>query len=30
VGPIRDELARVAPGVELIDLGYLDGTRILL
>ena len=29
VRPIRDELARVAPGTELIDLGYLDGTRIL-
>jgi hypothetical protein len=29
VQPIRDELARVAPGTELIDLGYLDGTRIL-
>jgi L-ascorbate metabolism protein UlaG (beta-lactamase superfamily) len=29
VGPIRDELARVAPGAELVDLGYLDGTRIL-
>jgi hypothetical protein len=28
VGPIRDELARVAPGTELIDLGYLDGTQI--
>ena len=29
VGPIRDELARVARGTELIDLGYLDGTQIL-
>jgi hypothetical protein len=29
VAPIRDELARVAPGAELIELGYLDGTEIL-
>lgn len=29
VGPIRDELARVAPGAELVERGYLDGTRIL-
>jgi L-ascorbate metabolism protein UlaG (beta-lactamase superfamily) len=29
VGPIRDEVARAAPTTELIDLGYLDGTRIL-
>jgi L-ascorbate metabolism protein UlaG (beta-lactamase superfamily) len=29
VRPIRDELARAAPGTELIDLGYTDGTRIL-
>jgi hypothetical protein len=27
--PIRDELARVAPGCELLEPGYLDGTRIL-
>jgi len=29
VGPIRDELERVAPGTELIDLGYLDSAQIL-
>jgi L-ascorbate metabolism protein UlaG (beta-lactamase superfamily) len=29
VRPIRDELARAAPGTELIGLGYIDGTRIL-
>jgi L-ascorbate metabolism protein UlaG (beta-lactamase superfamily) len=29
VRPIREELSRVAPGTELIDLGYLDGRRIL-
>jgi L-ascorbate metabolism protein UlaG (beta-lactamase superfamily) len=29
VTPIRDELARVAPQTELVDLGYLDGTLIL-
>lgn len=29
VGPIRDELARVAPRTELLELGYLDGTQIL-
>lgn len=27
--PIRDELARVAPGCELLEPGYLDGARIL-
>lgn len=27
--PIRDELARVVPGTELLELGYLDGTEIL-
>jgi L-ascorbate metabolism protein UlaG (beta-lactamase superfamily) len=27
--PIRDELARVAPGAELLELGYLDGREIL-
>jgi L-ascorbate metabolism protein UlaG (beta-lactamase superfamily) len=29
VGPIRDELAHVAPCTELLELGYLDGTQIL-
>ena len=29
VTPIRDELARVAPGAELVELGYLDGTEVL-
>jgi L-ascorbate metabolism protein UlaG (beta-lactamase superfamily) len=29
VTPIRDELARVVPGTELLELGYLDGTEIL-
>jgi L-ascorbate metabolism protein UlaG (beta-lactamase superfamily) len=29
VTPIRDELARVAPRTELVDLGYLDNTLIL-
>jgi L-ascorbate metabolism protein UlaG (beta-lactamase superfamily) len=29
VTPIRDELARVAPGTKLVDLGYLDSTQIL-
>jgi L-ascorbate metabolism protein UlaG (beta-lactamase superfamily) len=29
VRPIRDELARAAPGTELIYLGYIDGTQIL-
>jgi L-ascorbate metabolism protein UlaG (beta-lactamase superfamily) len=29
VTPIRDELARVAPGTRLVELGYLDGTVIL-
>ncbi|HEX6422817.1 MAG TPA: MBL fold metallo-hydrolase [Acidimicrobiales bacterium] len=29
VKPIRDELARVAPAAELVELGYLDGTEIL-
>jgi L-ascorbate metabolism protein UlaG (beta-lactamase superfamily) len=29
VRPICDELARAAPGTELIDLGYIDGTEIL-
>jgi L-ascorbate metabolism protein UlaG (beta-lactamase superfamily) len=27
--PIRDELARAAPGTELVELGYLDGTEVL-
>lgn len=29
VTPIRDELARVVPDTELVELGYLDGTKIL-
>jgi hypothetical protein len=29
VTPIRDELARIAPRTELVDLGYLDSTQIL-
>ncbi|HEX8803660.1 MAG TPA: MBL fold metallo-hydrolase [Acidimicrobiales bacterium] len=29
VAPIRAEIARVAPGTELLELGYLDGTTIL-
>lgn len=29
LAPIRAELARVAPGCELLELGYLDGTPIL-
>jgi L-ascorbate metabolism protein UlaG (beta-lactamase superfamily) len=29
VGPIRDELACVAPDVSLVELGYLDGTVVL-
>jgi L-ascorbate metabolism protein UlaG (beta-lactamase superfamily) len=29
VGPIRDELARVAPDTTLVELGYVDGTVIL-
>jgi L-ascorbate metabolism protein UlaG (beta-lactamase superfamily) len=29
VTPIREELARVVPGTELLELGYLDGTEIL-
>jgi L-ascorbate metabolism protein UlaG (beta-lactamase superfamily) len=28
VAPIRAEMARTAPGTRLIELGYLDGTRI--
>ena len=27
--PIRDELSRVVPGTELLEVGYLDGTEIL-
>lgn len=27
--PIRAELERVAPGVELLELGYVDGTEVL-
>ena len=29
VAPIRAELARVLPGTELLELGYLDGTLVL-
>ncbi len=29
ISPIRDELARVAPEAELLELEYLDATRIL-
>jgi L-ascorbate metabolism protein UlaG (beta-lactamase superfamily) len=29
VAPIRAELARLVPGAELLELGYLDGTPIL-
>lgn len=29
VAPIRDELARVAPNTELLELGYLDATTVL-
>jgi L-ascorbate metabolism protein UlaG (beta-lactamase superfamily) len=29
VKPIRDELTRAVPHTELLELGYLDGTRIL-
>ena len=29
VDPIRHELGRAAPGVELLELDYLDGTEIL-
>ena len=29
VKPIRDELARVVPGAELVELGYVDATEIL-
>lgn len=29
VTPIRDELARVVPDTELVELGYLDGTKML-
>ena len=28
VAPIRDELARVVPTTELLEIGYLDGTPI--
>ena len=27
--PIREELSRVVPGTELLEVGYLDGTEIL-
>ncbi|WP_439815359.1 MBL fold metallo-hydrolase [Zavarzinia sp. CC-PAN008] len=29
VAPIRDALTRVAPRVELVELGYVDGTTVL-
>ncbi len=29
IDPIRDELARIAPGTELVELDYLDATQIL-
>jgi L-ascorbate metabolism protein UlaG (beta-lactamase superfamily) len=29
LAPIRGELGRRAPGTELVELGYLDGTKIL-
>ena len=29
LGPIREELERVAPTTELLEIGYLDATRIL-
>ncbi len=29
IGPIREELSRVVPGTQLLELGYLDGTEIL-
>ncbi len=29
IAPIRDELARVAPATELVELGYLDATPVL-
>jgi L-ascorbate metabolism protein UlaG (beta-lactamase superfamily) len=29
IGPIRTELAATAPGVKLVELGYVDGTEIL-
>jgi len=29
LGPIKEELARVAPATELLELGYVDGTPIL-
>lgn len=29
VAPIRDELARVVPTTQLLDLDYLDGTQVL-
>ena len=28
VDPIRDEIGRVTPGVELVEIGYLEGNRI--
>ena len=29
LGPIKEELARTAPGAELLELGYVDETPIL-
>ena len=29
VTPIREELERLAPETELVEMGYLDGTEIL-
>jgi hypothetical protein len=29
MGPIRQELARVAPRTELLEPGYMEGTVIL-
>ena len=29
LAPIRAELGGVAPATELVELGYLDGTKIL-
>jgi hypothetical protein len=28
VGPIREEIGRVLPDCELLELGYLDGTGV--
>jgi len=29
IGPVRTELSRVAPRVELLEVGYLEGTQVL-